>query len=107
MPSHTIEPSLELSVAPLWVTMRGAPARVAFGWLAWTVAAVAATALVATVLGPAGPVVAILTVGWLLARRHGSPLEYLRRYHLDDVEVMALGPWRRVQRITWAQVEHV
>lgn len=107
MPSTSTEPPPESPVTPLWITMRGATERVVLGWVAWTAGAVAAAALAATGLGPAGPVVGILTVGWLLARRFGSPLEYLRRYHLDDVEVMALGPWRRLQRITWAQVERV
>src|SRR5262245_57178278 len=107
MPSHTTEPSHDAAVAPLWITMRGATVRVVLGWVAWTLGAVAVTALVAAALGPAGPVVGILTVGWLLARRFASPLERLRRYHLDDTEVMALGPWWRVQRITWAQVEQV
>jgi len=94
------------AAAPLWVTLRGAPARVLGAWLAWTTGAVVATTAVGGMLGT-GLVVGILTAGWWLARRRSSPLDWLRRHHLDDAEVIALGPWRRVQRITWAQVEHV
>jgi len=92
---------------PLWVTLRGASPRLLTQWFLWTLGAVAAASFVGGALGPAGAVVGILTGGWFLARRLSTPLDWLRRYHLDDVEVIALGPWRRVQRITWAQVEHV
>jgi hypothetical protein len=93
--------------APLWITLRGAPTLLLAQWLAWMAAAVAAASAVGGALGPAGVVVGILTGGWWLARRLSTPLDWLRRYHLDDVEVIALGPWRHVQRITWAQVERV
>jgi hypothetical protein len=93
--------------APLWLTVRGASAWTAVGWLTW----VAGVALVATVtgasLGPAGPVLAVLAVGWLLARNHPAPTECLRRYHLDDEELVILGPGRRVRRLRWADVEVV
>jgi hypothetical protein len=93
--------------SPLWVTLRGAPVRLLAEWLLWTVAAIVVASSIDVVFGPAGAVVGILTGGWFLARQLSTPLDWLRRYHLDDVEVIALGPWRRVQRITWAQVEHV
>ena len=92
---------------PLWVTLRGAPARLLAQWIAWTVVTCAATTLARGTFGPGGLVVGILTGGWWLARRRSTPLDWTRRYHLDDLEVMAIGPWRRLQRITWAQVEHV
>lgn len=101
------EPPTSTSQTPLWVTLRGAPVRLVAQWLAWTAAALAAAAAVDGALGPGGLVVGVLAGGWWLARRRGTPLDWTRRYHLDDVEVLALGPWRRVQRITWAQVEHV
>jgi len=91
----------------LWQTMRGAPRGLAVGWLGWTLASVGAAWAAMPTLGPAGSLVGILTVGWLLARRRPSPLDCLRRYHMDDVEIMALGPWRRIQRITWQQVDRV
>jgi hypothetical protein len=103
----TSDPSMAASSNPLWVTLRGASARVVPQWVAWTAAAVVAASAIGGAFGPAGVVVGILTGGWCLARRRSSPLDWARRYHLDDVEVLALGPWRRVQRITWAQVEHV
>ena len=92
---------------PLWVTLRGSPAHRLVQWLAWTVAAVAGATSVGGRFGPTWVAVGILTAGWFLARRCSTPLDWVRRYHLDDDEVIALGPWRRVQRITWGQVEHV
>jgi hypothetical protein len=100
-------PAVSSATTPLWVCLRGAPARVLGQWLVWTLGMVVAATLVGGTLGPAGLVVGILTGGWWLARLRATPLDWSRRYHLDDVEVIALGPWRRVQRITWAQVEHV
>ncbi|HXJ35126.1 MAG TPA: hypothetical protein VMS22_13930 [Candidatus Eisenbacteria bacterium] len=94
-------------VAPLWATMRGARAGLAFAWAAWIGVAAAAAFGIAPLLGPAGAVVGILTAGWFLARRMSPPLECLRRYHLDDSEVMAIGPWWHVKRITWSQIERV
>jgi hypothetical protein len=104
MTSETPNPT---APTPLWVTLRGAPVRLLGSWLVWMLGAVVAASAGGGVFGPGGLVVGILTGGWWLARRRASPLDWLRRYHLDDTEVMALGPWRRVQRITWAQVEHV
>jgi len=103
----TDEPTIESATSPLWVTLRGAPASLLAQWIAWTAVAVVAARWIGGSFGPAGVVVGILTGGWWLARRRSTPLDWARRYHLDDVEVIALGPWRRVQRITWAQVEHV
>ena len=91
----------------LWTTWRGAPVRVAAYWLGWSGAATLGAASLASVVGPAGAGVGILTLGWLLARRSASPLDCLRRFHLDDAEVLALGPFRRIRRITWAQVERI
>jgi hypothetical protein len=101
------QPSESPAVAPLWVTMRGTSLRALAAWTAWLGGTMLWVAVGSPLVGPAGAAVGILTLGWFLARRLPSPLDGLRRYHLDDVEVLALGPWRRVQRITWAQVEHV
>ena len=103
----TSDPSADTATTPLWICLRGAPVRVIAQWLAWTVAAVTVAMAVGGVFGPAGVVVGILTGGWCLARHRSTPVDWARRYHLDDAEVIALGPWRRMQRITWAQVEHV
>jgi hypothetical protein len=100
------DPSTAAATTPLWTSLRGAPLRVPAQWLGWTMAALLA-AMAGGALGPAGVVVGILTGGWWLARRRSTPLDWARRYHLDDAEVIALGPWRRIQRLTWAQVEHV
>jgi hypothetical protein len=103
----TSETPASTAPAPLWVTLRGAQGRLLALWLGWTLAAIAVATAVGGVFGPGGLVVGILTGGWWLARRRSSPLDWMRRYHLDDTEVIALGPWRRVHRITWAQVERV
>jgi len=103
----TPEPTTDSATMPLWVCLRGASSRMVVQWLAWTAAMVGFAVLVDGAFGPAGAVVGILTVGWCLARRRSTPLDWTRRFHLDDVEVIAMGPWRRIQRITWAQVEHV
>jgi len=103
----TPEPTTDSATMPLWVCLRGASSRMVAQWLAWTAAMVGFAVLVDGAFGPAGAVVGILTVGWCLARRRSTPLDWTRRFHLDDVEVIAMGPWRRIQRITWAQVEHV
>jgi hypothetical protein len=105
MTPDTTTPSAGASA--LWVTMRGATVRHGLQWAAWTAAAVLAARIAGGTFGPAGAVVGILTGGWFLARQLPSPLEWLRRYHVDDVEVIAFGPWRRMSRITWAQIEHV
>lgn len=87
--------------APLWVGIRGASAAFAVSWVAWVALAGALAAPLATVLGGGGVVVSILTLGWLLARRLPDPLSALRRHHVDDVEVVAIGPGRRVRRLAW------
>ena len=89
---------------PLWVTVAGAPAWVPIGWAAWMgLMAAAVPALVGRV-GAAGTVLAVTGIGWLVARRLSAPLEWLRRYHLDDVETTAMGPGALVRRIPWARV---
>ena len=90
---------------PLWLTLDGASGRTPLGWLAWLGAGVVIGPLLAAPAGPAGAVLAVLAVGWLLARQLPSPLEWLRRYHLDDVEVTVMGPGRRVCRLPWSDVD--
>jgi len=91
----------------LWLTVPGARPRVALGWLAWLGGAVFGAPHVMAMLGPAGAAIALLAVGWLLARSLPAPLECLRHYHLDDTEVTAMGPGAKVRRLAWDRVETV
>src|SRR5438876_907101 len=76
---------------PLWLTVPGASAAVLLAWVGWLVLAALAPALVAASLGPAGAMLAVVTLGWWLARRAPEPGEALRRYHLDEAEVLAVA----------------
>ena len=98
--STTVEPAL-------WLTVPGARPRVALGWLAWLGVAVCGAPPVVATLGPAGAAIALLAVGWVLARSLPAPLECLRHYHLDDTEVTAMGPGAKVRRLAWDRVETV
>src|SRR5439155_302037 len=98
--STTVEPAL-------WMTVPGARPRVALGWLAWLGVAVFGAPPVVATLGPAGAAIALLAVGWVLARSLPAPLECLRHYHLDDTEVTAMGPGAKVRRLAWDRVETV
>src|SRR5207253_1674421 len=98
--STTVEPAL-------WLTVPGARPRVALGWLAWLGVAVCGAPPVVATLGPAGAAIALLAVGWALARSLPAPLECLRHYHLDDTEVTAMGPGAKVRRLAWDRVETV
>jgi hypothetical protein len=91
--------------APLWILLRGAPRLVAAGWLAWVVAAAVLAWFAAPLAGAAGVVVGLLTCGWLLACVLPSPLESFRAYHIDDGEVIAMGPWRHVDRLAWEDMQ--
>jgi hypothetical protein len=90
--------------APLWISLRGASRLVAVAWLAWLVGAALLAWLAAPLVGAAGIVVALPVCGWLLARTMPSPLESFRAYHIDDEEVIALGPWRHVVRLAWGDM---
>src|SRR5919197_4868922 len=91
----------------LWLTVPGARPRLALGWLLWVGVALLGAPHVVATLGPAGAAIALLTVGWALARSLPAPLECLRYYHLDDLEVTAIGPGKKVQRLPWDRVESV
>jgi hypothetical protein len=82
----------------------GASAAVPCAWLAWLSGAALAATLLGPRIGPAAAVIVVLAVGWALAHRAPAPLERWRRYHLDDVELMAIGPGARVRRLRWAEV---
>jgi hypothetical protein len=90
--------------SPLWLTLPAGPPRIALGWLAWTGAAGLAAPGLAAILGPAGAVLLVLLAGWTLARRNVLPGACLRRYHLDDAELTALGPGRIVRRLPWSEI---
>ncbi|TMA39051.1 MAG: hypothetical protein E6J79_04640 [Deltaproteobacteria bacterium] len=91
----------------LWLTVPGARRRVALGWLSWLGLALCGGPLVVATLGPAGAAIALLAVGWLLARSLPAPVECFRHYHLDDSEVTAMGPGAKVRRLAWDRVETV
>lgn len=91
----------------LWVTVPGATRAPLLGWLAWMVFAAVGVPMLAERLGPAGAAIVVIGVGWILARRVPPPIERLRRYHLDDVEVTVIGPGGRVLRLPWSSVERV
>lgn len=88
----------------LWLTVRGTEGRVPLAWVAWVVAVGCAAAPVTAQLGSAGAVLVFGAVGWLLARRLPPPVEWLRRYHIDDTEVTAMGPGKTVRRLSWSRV---
>jgi len=85
----------------LWVTVRGASMRLGAGWVLWIVGTLAVAEPLGATVGQAGVVVSILTLGWLLARRLPDPVACARRYHVDDAEVVVMGPGRRVRRVAW------
>src|SRR5438093_1317551 len=85
---------------PLWLTVPGASAAVALGWVPWLALAALAPSLLGGYLGSAGAMLAVVTVGWFLARSLPEPSEALRRYHLDAAEVTAMGPGTAV--CVWA-----
>ncbi len=89
---------------PLWLTVPGASAAVALAWVPWLALAALAPSLVGAYLGSAGAMLAVVTVGWLLARSAPEPSEALRRYHLDEAEVIAMGPGTAVRRLPWSAV---
>ena len=89
---------------PLWLTARGASLPLAAGWVVWSVGAIVASPALAAAVGPAGAVLVVLAAGWVLARRAPSPRECLRRYHVDDTELVAMGPGRTVRRLPWSAV---
>jgi hypothetical protein len=90
--------------APLWLTVPGARLGVPLGWLGWMVSVALLAPAVVDRLGAAGAALGVMGLGWLLAARLPSPLEWLRRYHLDDVELTAMGPGATVRRLPWARV---
>src|SRR5204863_950103 len=89
---------------PLWLTVPGASAAVLLAWVVWLVLAALAPALLAASLGPAGATPAVAPLGWWLARRAPEPAEALRRYHLDEADVIAMGPGRTARRLTRSEV---
>ena len=89
---------------PLWLTVPGASAAVPLGWALWLALAALAPSMVTAYLGCAGAMLAVVTVGWCLARSAPEPSEALRRYHLDETEVIAMGPGRAVRRLPWSDV---
>src|SRR5512132_3838127 len=88
----------------LWVTVPGASRMLAVVWLAWMSVVLLAAPVAAARLGPAGTIVVVLAAGLLFAAEAPAPWAALRRYHLDDVEAVAMGPGRQVLRLPWTAV---
>jgi hypothetical protein len=88
----------------LWLTLRGAAPTLPLAWLAWCALVLAVAWTLAGTLGPAGAMIAVLAAGWVVARRAPSPREAFRFYHLDDDELVAMGPGRQVRRLPWSAV---
>jgi hypothetical protein len=76
-------------------------------WLAWGAALTFVAPTFVDRLGPAGVALLGLGGGWAFARSMPVPVEWLRRYHLDDQEVTAMGPGRRVRRLPWVIVSAI
>ena len=91
----------------LWVTVPGATRAPLLAWAVWMIFAALGVPLLGERLGPAGAAILVIGVGWILARRIPPPIERLRRYHLDDIEVTVIGPGGRVLRLPWESVERV
>lgn len=93
--------------SPLWVTVRGASLGVLFGWLGWMLGVAVGAVFVAQVIGALGTSLAVLSVGWMLARHLPLPIERWRSYHLDDLEVTTIGPGHLVRHLPWTAVERL
>jgi hypothetical protein len=91
----------------LWLTVRGASRLLGLGWLAWVGLAGVGAPWAVTWLGPAGTVALVLAAGIVLAVGAPVPWAGLYRYHLDDVEAVAIGPGRHVLRLPWRAVERL
>ncbi len=91
----------------LWLTVRGASPWLLLVWAGWLAFAVILAPLLVTFVEAAGAVLVVLTIGWMLARHLPIPFESLRRYHLDDTELVVMGPARLVRRIAWSDLTGV
>jgi hypothetical protein len=88
----------------LWFTVRGATLTIPLLWTAWLAFVAIATWPLVERLGAAGTTLVIAALGWCMARHLPSPIEWLRRYHVDDTEVTAMGPGAAVRRLAWSRV---
>jgi hypothetical protein len=91
----------------LWMTVPGASRMLGLAWLAWMGVAFLAAPWAAARFGPAGTVVFVLAAGIVFAVGAPAPWAGLHRYHLDDAEVVAMGPGRHVLRLPWTSVERL
>jgi hypothetical protein len=87
--------------------VRGGPAVGLAVWGVWVVLALLGTAVALPTVGPAGAVLGVSCLGWLLARAYGLPVEVLRRFHLDDDELIVWGLGQPVHRLPWSTVTTV
>jgi hypothetical protein len=92
---------------PLWLDVPGASRGVAAGWVVWLAAALLIAVAFAAPLGPAGAALGVLIAGWALALGMPAPTACLRRFHLDDAELLVIGPGARVQRLPWTLVDTI
>src|SRR2546430_5855757 len=77
---------------PLWLTVPGASAAVALGWVPWLALAALAPSLLGGYLGSAGAMLAGVAAGWVLARSAPQPSDAPRPSHLDAAGAAPMGP---------------
>jgi hypothetical protein len=80
---------------------------VVLGWLAWVLGVALGSVVATHWLGAWGAALAVLGTGWLLARQLPVPGEWWRWYHLDDLELTAVGPGHVVRRLPWNAIERL
>lgn len=95
------------SEEPLWLTFRGGPAIGLAVWAVWVLLALVGASVALPFVGGGGAMLGVLTCGWLFAHAYGVPVEWFRRFHLDDDELIVWGLGRQVQRLPWSSVTTV
>lgn len=91
----------------LWLDVRGGTGMSLTVWTAWVLLSLLGAALAVPFVGPGGATLGVLALGWLFARAYGLPVEVLRRFHVDDDELIVWGLGGHVQRLPWSAVTTV
>ena len=92
---------------PLWLDVRGGAGIGLAVWAVWVLLALVGAAVATPVIGVGGAMLGLCALGWLFARAYGVPVEVLRRFHLDDDELIVWGLGRQVHRLPWSTVTTV